>query len=114
MRRIAIDRYKKKTSKKRIPSEMTVSLEELEGTLHGADTVDPEYETREVGRLISDYLRMLSDRQQFIFIGRFYITEPVQSIADELGVTASAVYKELEKLRQGLKAHLERNVCIYE
>lgn len=45
MRRIAIDRYKKKTSKKRIPSEMTVSLEEL---------------------------------------------------------------------RQGLKAHLERNVCIYE
>lgn len=109
MRRIAIDRYKKKTSKKRIPSEMTVSLEKLEGTLHGADTVDPEYETREVGRLISDYLRMLSDRQQFIFIGRFYIAEPVQSIADELGVTASAVYKELEKLRQGLKAHLERN-----
>lgn len=109
MRRIAIDRYKEKTSKKRIPSEMTISFEELDNTLHNADTVSSEYEAKEVGRCISDYLRKLSDRQQFIFIGRFYMAEPVQDIADDLGVTASAVYKEIDKIKQGLKIHLEKN-----
>lgn len=109
MRRIAIDRYKEKTSKKRIPSEMTVSLEDLDTTLHSSDTVSSEYEAKEIGKLISDYLRKLSDRQQFIFIGRFYIAESVQNIADDLGVTASAVYKEIDKITQGLKIHLEKN-----
>ena len=32
MRRIAINRYREKTSKKRIPSELTVALEDVQGT----------------------------------------------------------------------------------
>lgn len=37
------------------------------------------------------------------------MAEPVQNIADDLGVTASAVYKEIDKIKQGLKRNLERN-----
>ncbi len=109
MRRTAIDRYKEKTSKKRIPSELTVSLEELDYTLQGSDLSCEESETQELSRLISDWLRGLSDRKRFIFIGRFYMAETVQSIAEELGVSSSAIYKEIEKLKQGLKTHLIRN-----
>lgn len=109
MRRTAIDRYREKTSKKRIPSELTISLEELDNTLHSSDTVCSECEAKELGNIISDYLRGLSDRQQFIFIGRFYMAEPVQNIAGDLYVTASAVYKEIDKIKLGLKKHLEKN-----
>ena len=106
MRRTAIDRYKEKTSKKRIPSELTLSLEELDGDLASFEYED---DAKELGKIISDYLRYLTDKQQFMFIGRFYMAESVESIARDLGVTASAVYKEIGKLRIGLKNHLERN-----
>lgn len=109
MRRTAIDRYKEKTSKKRIPSELTISLEELDNTLHRSDSVCSECEAKELGKIISDYLRGLSDRQQFIFIGRFYMAEPVQNIADDLGVSSSTVYKEIDKIKHGLKLNLEKN-----
>ena len=59
MRRTAIDRYKEKTSKKRIPSELTVSLEELDNTLHSSESVCSECEAKELGKIISDYLRGL-------------------------------------------------------
>ncbi len=103
MRRTAIDRYKEKTRTKRIPSELTLSLEALDFE------IEYEEDASELGKIISDYLRSLTDRQQFMFIGRFYMAEPVESIARDLGVTASAVYKEIGKLRIGLKNHLERN-----
>lgn len=106
IRRTAIDRYKEKTSKKRIPSELTLSLEELNGDLASFEYED---DAKELGKIISDYLRSLTDRQQFMFIGRFYMAEPVESIARELGVTASAVYKELSKIKTEFKTYLERS-----
>lgn len=108
IRRIAINRYKEKTRKKRVPSELTVSMEDLNNTLHRDEAISA-YEAEALGKIISDYLRTLSDKQQFMFIGRFYMAEPVETLARDLGVTASIVYKELDKIKKGLKIHLERN-----
>lgn len=103
MRRTAIDRYKEKMSKKRVPSELTLSLEELDFELECND------DAHELGKIISDYIRTLSERQQFIFVGRYYMAEPVQNIADDLNVTASAIYKELAKIKINFKNYLERS-----
>lgn len=109
MRRIAINRYKEKTSKKRIPSELTVSMEDINDFLQSNDTVDAEYEAAEVGKIINDYVRGLSDRQRYIFIDRFYLAESVETIAEDLSISSPTVYREIEKIKQGLKMHLERN-----
>ena len=109
MRRIAINRYKEKTSKKRIPSELTVSMEDMNGTLHSVDTVEAEYEAEEVGKMINDYVRKLSDRRRYIFIDRFYLAESVETIAADLSISVPTVYREIDKIKQGLKLHLERN-----
>ena len=109
MRRIAINLYKKKTSQKRVSSELTVSMEELQNSLHSGEYVDRDYEAAELGKLISEYVKGLSDREQYMFVGRYYMAEPVQSIAKELGITVSAVYKSLDKIKIGLKDYLERN-----
>ena len=37
------------------------------------------------------------------------VSESVEEIAKALGVTESAVYKELTKIKRGLKKHLEEN-----
>ena len=109
MRRIAINRYREKTSKKRIPSELTVALEDAQGTLYHGDSVEVAYEASEVGRLINDYVKTLPDRQRYIFIDRFYLSESVESIADDLKLSPATVYREIDKIKQGLKLHLERN-----
>ena len=109
MRNIAINRFKEKTSKKRIPSELTVSIEDVNNILHSGDTVAAEYEAEEVGRIINDYVRQLSDRQRYIFIDRFYLAEPVETIANDLSISVPTVYREIDKIKQGLKIHLERN-----
>ena len=77
--------------------------------LSDGSSSETEYIAREVGKAISDYVRGLSEKRRFIFVGRFYIGETVESIAQDLGLTSSAVYKELEKLKKGLKTQLERN-----
>ena len=109
MRRIAINRYKEKTSKKRIPSELTVSMEDVYNTLHSDETIEAEYTSAEVGRLINDYVRNLSDRQRYIFIDRYYLAESVETIATDLEISVATVYREMDKIKQGLKIYLERN-----
>ncbi len=109
MRRIAINRYKEKTSKKRIPSELTISMEDVYDTLHSDETVDAEYASAEVGSIINDYVRNLSDRQRYIFIDHYYLAESVETIATDLEISVATVYREIDKIKQGLKLHLERN-----
>lgn len=99
MRRIAINRYKEKASKKRIPSELTISMEDVNGTLHGDDSVAVKYEMAEVGKIINNYVRELSDRQRYIFIDRFYLAESVETIATDLSISVPTVYREIDKIK---------------
>ena len=109
MRRIAINRYKEKMSKKRIPFELTISMDDLNDTLHSGNTVEADFEAEEIGKLINEYVRKLSDRQRYIFIERFYLAETVETIAKDLSISTPTVYREIEKIKKGLKLHLERN-----
>ena len=109
MRRIAINRYKEKSSKKRIPSELTVSMEDVIDALHSDVTVEAEYAAEEVGKIINDYVRELPDRQRYIFIDRFYLAESVETIATDLSISVPTVYREIDKIKQSLKLYLEKN-----
>ena len=109
MRRIAINRYKEKSRQKRIPSQLTISIEELENAVSCGRSVEEAYEAEEIGRMISEYVRTLNERQRFIFVDRYYLAEPVEKIAADLSISVQTVYREIEKIKQGLKSHLERN-----
>ncbi len=109
MRRIAINRYKERRSKKHIPSELTVCMKDLNDTLHRNDSVEAEYLAEEVGKIINNYVKDLSERQRYIFIDRFYFAEPVESIALNLSLSVPTIYREIDKIKQGLKLYLEGN-----
>ena len=108
-RRIALDRYKEKSRKKRIPSALTVSREAMNETLHDYSMVDAHYDIKEIGRVINEYVKNLPERQRYIFIDRFYLAESVETISTDLSISVATVYREIEKIKQGLKIHLERN-----
>ena len=109
MRRIAIDRYREKSRQKRIPSQLTVSIEELKQSISSGMPVDEAYEAKEIGRLITEYVEGLSDRQRYIFIDRYYLAEPLEKTAADLSISVRTAYREIEKIKQGHKEYLERN-----
>ena len=107
MRGISIDRYREKSSKKRIPSQLTVSMEELMNAISDERSVDEIYEAREIGKIISEYVENLNDRQQYIFFDRYYMAEPVEKTASDLSISVQTTYREIKKIKQGLRKYLE-------
>ncbi len=106
-RRSAIKRYHSKFRQNVIPSEMTVSLSELEDFVAGNEDVDADFDAERLGRVISDFVRSLSERKQFIFMSRYYVADPIDTIADDLNLSRSMVNKELAAIRRALKEKLE-------
>ena len=109
VKRIAINRYKEKTRQKRIPSQLTISMEELKKSISSGITVEEEYDAKEVSRMITDYLWSLNERQRHLFIDRYYMLEPVEKTAAEHRISIQTAYRELEKSKQALKKYPEKN-----
>ncbi len=107
VRRISIKRYHHNLRKCAIPSEMTVSLSELEDFLADGGDLDADFEAERLGRVISDFVRSLPTRRRFIFMSRYYAAEPIDAIARDLRVSRSTVNKELAAIRAALKETLE-------
>ncbi|MBE6676568.1 MAG: sigma-70 family RNA polymerase sigma factor [Clostridia bacterium] len=103
MRNTAVVRYKKNHAKSRVPSEMTVSLDELDGCIPYEPSVADDYEVYRLSRLLSDYLRKMPEKRAFIFVCRYYCADRIMDIASMLHVSESTVYRELDEIKKGLR-----------
>ena len=106
---IAISRYKEKSRKKRIPSQLTVSLEELEEAVSSGNSVEEIYEAKEIGEAINNYIDTLNERQRYLFMDRYFLAESVEKTAADLSIPVKTAYWELGRIKQGLKEYLERS-----
>ena len=86
---------------------MTVCLSELEDFLSEDDSMDSKLDAERLGRVISDFVRALSERRRFIFISRYYIADSIDVIARDLGLSRSTVNKELAAIKFALREKLE-------
>ena len=107
MRRTAIDRYKARKRQKRVASELTVSLSEVEEFIADDDGYS-EVNAKELGRVISDFVRALPDRRMYIFMSRYYFARPIKEIARLLKCSESTVNKEIAAIKRDLKEKLEK------
>lgn len=106
-RRAAIKRYHKGRKKTAIPSELTVSLSELEDFLSDDGEAESDFDAAALGKVISEFLYSLDKRKRYIFMSRYYIADSIEKIARELKVSRSTVNKELAAIRKSLKEKLE-------
>ncbi len=109
MRRIALGRYKERNAKKRVPSEITLCYDDLSEFLHHGSTVEEDYESSRISKLIEDFVRSLPERRRFVFIERYYFSSGIEAIARELSVSPQTVYRDVTIIKEGLRATLERN-----
>ena len=106
-RNIAVDRFRKNSAARRIPSEMTVALEELDDCLAtSSESVEEEVQVRELIRVLNAYLKSLDEDSCFMFVSRYYYADPVPAIARMLGIGASSAYKQLAAMRNDVKRML--------
>lgn len=108
MRDVSISRYRKNRSKKHIPSELTVSMEELGDCIVSEADVEEDLAIRELARLLNGFLKSITKRQRFIFVCRYYYCDSVKAIASMLEVSSKTVYREIEKIRLDLRDALSK------
>ena len=106
VRNIALDRVKNNTADRRIPANQTVLMSEVEEFVPDSFGVDAEIEARLLKKAVDGFIRSLSKRSKYIFICRYYFSDPVPNIANSLGVGTTTVYRELEDIRKKLKNKL--------
>ena len=112
-RNLALSRFRQTHSAKRIPSELVVSLSELDDCLACGKSAEEEYMLQEMARILNTYLRSLSDRQTYIFMWRYYHCDSVRNIARMLSLSEVTIHRELASIRQGLKECLAKEGFIY-
>ncbi len=107
-RDISMDRYRKAHSQKRVPSELMVSLDELEECIDGTLADEQDEAVRQISRVLNGFLYGLSERDRFIFVCRYYYADSVQQIAKMLTISDKTVYRELARMRQELREALAK------
>ncbi len=107
-RRISIDLFRKKSSKKRGGGEYILSLQELEGCVSNGDSTQQAVELQQLSQAIEAYLRSIGEEARNVFIGRYYYLDPVKTIAGYCHISESKTKILLHRTRQGLWEYLQK------
>lgn len=108
IRRISIDRWRKRTADKRGGGETDLVLEELENCLAGSQNVENTYIRKELAAVINRFLDSLTQTERNVFLCRYWYLDSVADIAASFGFSQSKVASMLHRMRKKLRTHLER------
>lgn len=112
VRNLSIMRHHSNTAMKR-NSTYDVALEELEGCLASAATVEAEIEADELTHIIDSFLETLSQENRVIFMRRYWFSDTYQQIAERVGITENNAAVRLTRIRKQMKDYLtEREVSL--
>ncbi len=107
-RNFAIDKFRKNSAMKRIPTEMQISLGEVEGCIECSYDIEDELAVKEISAILNDFLRSQTKRDAFMFVCRYYYADKISEIAAMLEVGEATVFRNLSKMRESFKARLEK------
>lgn len=106
-RQLSIDRYRSGRRKKRISSELTVSLEELGDIISGTEP-EADLDEKLLGEAIDRYLKTVGPAARTAFVRRYFFADSLLEIARSQGTTESKLKGVLYRTRQGLRNYLEK------
>ena len=113
-RNIAVDKYRKESSRRKIESEFSLTLDELRECVSKELSIEEEFALKEMCKILNAFLRDLPDKQEFIFVCRYYFSDKIADIAKMLKISEPTVYRSLAAMRKELKEKLEKGGFPYE
>ena len=105
-RNLALTKIVRRTAKKRGGGEAELALEELDECLSSGWQLEMEIETRELSRAIDAFIGKLPEKEQLVFVGRYWFVATERELAKKLGMSRSGVAAMLKRIRAKLKTYL--------
>lgn len=107
-RECSIDKYRRKSAKKRRATEYDCSMEELADCVSGGVTPENALEEKRLTEAINTFLREQSSDDRRMFLCRYYFFDSVRDVAQFFACTESRVKSVLHRMRKNLRAYLEK------
>ncbi len=106
-RNLATKKYHANTAEKR-NSQYDLALDELEEYLSDSSGVEEAVEAKELTEAINGFLAALDYSDRFLFVRRYWYSDPVKDIAQMAHSTTNSVTVRLFRIREKLRRHLEK------
>ncbi len=110
-RKKALDRYRYNTAERR-NSNYDVALDELEECLKASGSPAEECEAEVLTQAIDRFLATLKKQDRIMFVSRYYLSDSVQTIAENTGLKESVVSVRLFRVREKLRTFLRKEKLI--
>lgn len=105
-RHFALGRLDRNNAAKR-KAEVVSLTQEMESCIPDSRR-DTTLEQKELGRILSDFLRTLSPENRMVFLRRYWYVDTVGEIALRYGISEGAVMTRLSRTRTKLKRYLQK------
>ena len=89
-------------------SRYDLALDELEECLAGDSSVEEAYEAKELAETINGFLATLNPSDRFLFMRRYWYSDPVKDIAQMAHSTTNSVTVRLFRIREKLRLYLKK------
>jgi len=106
-RNLSISRYRTNHAKKRHDG-MTILLSELQGCIPSNNGVENQLEVHAIEEAINRWLGSLPSKDRALFVRRYWLGESIKYLSIQQGVPAGKLAQKMFRLRNSLKAALEK------
>ena len=106
-RNLATKKYHANTAMIR-NSQYDLALDDLEEILADSNSVEEAYEAKELRAAINGFLATLNPSDRFLFMRRYWYSDPVKDIAKMAHSTTNSVTVRLFRIREKLRLYLEK------
>lgn len=107
-RHLSFDKYKAQKSLKRGGGNIQLVLDELAECIADESDVEGQVDAKELGKVINQFVASLPEREQNLFVRRYFFSEPIKAIADRYDLRENSVHVTLSRIRKRLRSHLSK------
>ena len=107
-RHLSFDKYKAGKALKRGGGNIQLVLDELAECIADESDVEGQVDAKELGKVINQFVASLPEREQNLFVRRYFFSEPIKAIADRYGLRENSVHVTLSRIRKRLRSHLSK------
>ncbi|MDE7297604.1 MAG: sigma-70 family RNA polymerase sigma factor [Lachnospiraceae bacterium] len=107
-RNLSLNQLKQYAAEKRGLGQAEAALSELEDCIPAETGVEQAIDEMVLAESINQFLREQPEQKRNIFIRRYWYLCPIRDIAENYGMSESKVTSLLFRMRNKLKAHLEK------
>jgi RNA polymerase sigma-70 factor (ECF subfamily) len=107
-RRIAIDKWRRRSADKRGGGTVAIALEELSACLPSGVDLEKEVEAKELACYINTFLDAISPVERNVFVMRYFYLASTSDICGRFAMSESKLKSMLYRIRKKLRTYLER------